>query len=110
LSDILENIRDIEEFSKNLTRELLDTNKLKQKAIIKSLEIIGEAVKNISEELKKDYPKVEWKEIAGARDRMTHAYFDVDLDVVWDIIRKDLPDLKKKILEIKELEEENYLN
>ena len=101
LSDILENIKDIEEFSKNLTRELLNTNKLRQKAIIKSLEIIGEAVKNISEKLKEDYPKVEWKEIAGTRDRITHAYFDVDLNIVWDIIKKDLPVLKKQIKDIK---------
>lgn len=101
LSDILENIMDIEEFSKDLTREQLNTNRLKQKAIIKSLEIIGEAVKNVSEEIKKDYPEVVWKEIAGTRDRITHAYFDVDLNIVWDIIKKDLPDLKEKIMKIK---------
>jgi len=101
LSDILENIKDIEDFSKDLTQELLNTDKLRQKAIIKSLEIIGEAVKNISEKLKKDYPKVDWKEIAGTRDKITHAYFDVDYNIVWEIIKKDLPELKKQIENIK---------
>tara|TARA_Y100000034_G_C6534243_1_gene230285 strand:+ start:60 stop:407 length:348 start_codon:yes stop_codon:yes gene_type:complete len=100
LKDILENIKDIEEFSEDLTQELLDKDKLRQKAIIKSLEIIGEAVKNISEKLKKDYPNVDWKEIAGTRDRITHAYFDVDLNIVWEIIKKYLPILKKQIKEI----------
>ncbi len=101
LNDILQNINDIENFSRSLTRKSFETNVLKQKAIIKSIEIIGEAVKNISEELKNKYPKVEWKEIAGTRDRISHAYFAVDFNIVWDIIKHYLPILKKQIQEIK---------
>ena len=109
LNDVLSNINDIETFSKNLTRKKLEKNRLRQKAIIKSLEIIGEAVKNISDKTRNKYPLVHWKDIAGTRDKIVHAYFDVDLDIVWDIIKKDLPELKhniKLIIKDKEVTDE----
>ncbi len=97
VSDILENIEDVEDFSKNLTKIKLENNKLKQNAIIRSLEVIGEAVKNIPNSFREKYPQVEWKKIAGFRDIIIHAYFKVDLDITWDVIKKDLPKLKKQI-------------
>ena len=101
LNDILENIKDIEDFSKNFTKKEFESDRLRQKAIIKSLEIIGEAAKNVSEKTKKKYPRTEWKNIIGTRDRITHAYFGVDYNIIWDIIKKDLPILKKQIEAIK---------
>lgn len=98
---ILENIRDIEEFSKELTKNKISKDKLRQKAIIRSIEIIGEAVKNLPELFRKKYPKIPWKKISGTRDRIIHHYFGIDLNIVWEIIKKDLPSLKKQMLEIK---------
>ncbi len=102
LDDILENINDLERFSKGLTKESLEKNKLRKNAITRSLEIIGEAVKNISPQTKERYPEIEWKHIAGTRDIFIHAYFDIDLDIVWRVIKDKLPILKKQIQKIKE--------
>ena len=101
VQDILDNINDIGEFSKNLTKEKLISSKLKQNAIVRSIEIIGEAVKNIPDSIKEKYKDVEWNKIAGARDIIIHRYFKVDLESVWDVIENDLPILKKQMEKIK---------
>jgi len=98
---ILDSINAVESFSKDLKKEELSSNRLKQSAIVREIEIIGEAVKNISENLKNKYKDVGWKEIAGTRDKMIHHYFGVDLNIIWEIISKDFPKLKEKILKIK---------
>ena len=61
------------------------------------MEIIGEASKNLPENFREKYKEVEWKRIAGTRDKIIHHYFGIDLNTVWDIVKKDLPDLKRKI-------------
>ena|SRR3989344_1745098 len=101
LDDILENIEDIDVFSKSLTKTELDRNKLRKKAIIRSLEVIGEAVKNLSKKTREDNPNVEWKKITGTRDIFIHAYFDIDIDILWRVIKDKLPILKKQIEKIK---------
>ena len=101
IEHILDSIKAIEKFSKNLKKEKLTSNRLKQSAIVREIEIIGEAVKNVSESLKNKHREIEWKEIAGTRDKMIHHYFGVDLNIVWDIIKINLPDLKDKVLKIK---------
>jgi len=75
-------------------------------AVIRAIEIIGEAVKNIPEDIRKEYPEIPWKGMAGMRDKVIHGYFGVDIKVVWDTIKKRIPGLKplvEKMLE--ELEE-----
>jgi uncharacterized protein with HEPN domain len=67
-------------------------------ATVRRIEIIGEAVKNISEEYKNKHPKINWKQIAGTRDVLIHAYFRVDMELIWDIIQSDLKKLKTEIL------------
>ena len=99
---VLESIEAIEEFSKEMTKEKLAVNRLNRNAIIRELEIIGEAVKNISDTTKERYKSVLWREIAGTRDKMIHHYFGIDLEIVWDIIKIELPILKKEMLKIKE--------
>ena len=97
IEHILESICAIETFSRDLSKEELISNRLKQSAIVREIEIIGEAVKNISENLKEKYLEVRWKDIVGTRDKMIHHYFGVDLDIVWEIIKRDLPILKKQM-------------
>lgn len=73
-------------------------NELVVDGVAKNLEVIGEAVKNIPFQIKEKYPKIEWKKIAGLRDILTHEYFSIDLEVLWDITQNKLPILKKQIL------------
>ena len=101
IEDILDSIKNIEEFSKNLDREKFSKDNLRQSAIIRQLEIIGEAVKNMPNSFREKHPKIAWRDIAGFRDVLSHAYFGVNLDRVWRIIEADLPKLKEEISRIK---------
>lgn len=101
IEHILDSINAIEEFSKGISKEKLIPDRLRQSAIVREIEIIGEAAKNISQTIKNKYKDIEWREIIGTRDKMIHHYFGVDLNIIWDIIRINLPDLKKKMLKIK---------
>jgi uncharacterized protein with HEPN domain len=101
---VLESIKNIESFSKNLSKKDFMKSRLKQSAIIRELEIIGETTKNISSNFRKKYPKVEWVKIAATRNKLIHHYFGISLNLVWSIIKKDLPILKKQIKEILEKE------
>ena len=102
IEHILENIGDIESFSHNVSKEALKKNREKLNAIVRSIEIIGEAAKNISTPFKVKHPEVPWKEIIGARDVLIHHYFGIDLDILWNIINNDIQVLKKQLLKIKE--------
>lgn len=77
-------------------QELMEDEVLKR-ASVRSLEVIGEATKNLSEDFKEKYPVVEWKKIAGLRDKLIHHYFGINWDIVWDVIKNKLPDLGKEI-------------
>jgi uncharacterized protein with HEPN domain len=72
-------------------------NEILKRACSRSLEIIGEAVKNLSPDFKKRYKEIEWKKIAGLRDKMIHGYFGVNWDIVWDVIRNQIPKLKEQV-------------
>jgi uncharacterized protein with HEPN domain len=105
LKHILEAIFNVEKFMEGLTKEEFFNNVEKQYAVIRRLEIIGEAVKNLSKELKTKYRDIPWKEIAGMRNKLIHEYFGVSLELVWVTIKIELPELKKQILKIlKEIE------
>jgi len=106
IEDIFENINLIENSTRNLSKNEFKSNKLVIDATIRRLEIIGEAVKNIPNDFRKKYPEVPWRDIAGFRDVVIHAYFGIILDRVLGIIKKDLPNLKEKVGKIlKDLEE-----
>lgn len=104
LAHIIDAISDIEKFMKGISKEEFFDNREKQYAVSRALEIIGEATKNLSAELKKENSEVDWKHIAGMRDKLIHAYFGVNLPLVWETIKKDLPQLKKQAQELQNSE------
>ncbi|MGA2091332.1 MAG: DUF86 domain-containing protein [Endomicrobiales bacterium] len=69
-------------------------------AVIRSIEVIGEATKNLSSEFRKKYPEIPWKNMAGMRDKLIHEYFGIDNEILWMVIKKDLPSIKDEIREI----------
>lgn len=101
VNDIIECIEHIESFLKGVTKKSFNENIEKQSAVMRQLEIIGEAVKCLPIEITNAHQDVPWKDIAGLRDIMIHSYFRVDMGKVWNIIKEDLPLLKQKILQIK---------
>ncbi len=93
LRHMLDAARKATELTKKCNRSDLDKDETLALAVVRLLEILGEAAKNVSKEYRHEYPAIPWRQIAGARDRLIHGYFDVDLDIVWKIISVDLPAL-----------------
>ena len=103
LKDIHEGIRRIMQYTCVGYSDFLIDIKT-QDAVIRNIEIIGEAAKNISEDFKNRYPDIPWKNLTGARDKLIHHYFGINLEVVWYIIKDDLPPLLEQIKIIIEIE------
>lgn len=97
LNDILENIKDINVFIADIDYDDLKSDKKTQYAVIRCLEVIGEAAKKISDNSRIKYPAIPWQEISGMRDKLIHDYFGIDLETVWDTIKEDLLPLKKAV-------------
>ncbi len=107
LKHMLEAAQKVLIFTQDRSRSDLNTDEVLALAIVRLLEIVGEASKSISDSIKEKYPVVPWKQIAGTRDRLAHGYFDVDLDIVWQIITADLPPLTGSLEQILHDEESN---
>lgn len=97
LEDILKAIKNINSYTKGLTYVKFKKNNLVIDGVVRNLEIIGEAVKNIPTAIKNKTSAIEWKKVAGLRDILTHEYFGIDIEIVWDIVKNKLPDLKKEV-------------
>jgi uncharacterized protein with HEPN domain len=97
LEDILKAIELAQSFVANMTFDEFQADPKTSFAVIRALEIIGEATKNIPESIRVKYPEIHWKGFAGMRDKLIHAYFGVNLEVVWDTIQQDLPQLRPVI-------------
>lgn len=102
LKHILESIELIEDYVKDTTEKKFLSNPQQQDAVIRRIEIIGEAIKNIPTEFKDEHPDIPWRAISGMRDILIHEYFGIDLKLTWRVVKLRLPELKEKILEIKE--------
>ena len=96
LVDIRDSIEKILSYT-SAGREAFFSDPRTQDAVLRNIEIIGEAVKGVTDETRTAHPEVPWREMAGMRDRIIHDYFRVDLDVVWDVVSRDLPPLREKI-------------
>lgn len=105
LQDILEAIADIESFVENIDFKSFVASREKTLAVVKLLEIIGEAVKKIPDEMRVHYPEISWKSVAGMRDIFVHEYWEIDNAVVWATVQESLPLLKSVILQMVAQEE-----
>lgn len=102
LEHILESINLIEEYVKDKDKsEFLESTQL-QDSVIRRVEIIREAIKNIPDEVKEAHSIIPWKKIIGMRDILIHQYFGVDLNLTWKVIEEEIPELKKQIVFIKD--------
>jgi uncharacterized protein with HEPN domain len=88
------------EFAAGKTRQNLQKDRIRVLAIIKSIEIIGEAASKVTEEFKSENKYIPWNDIISMRNRLIHAYFDVDLDIIWQTVKSDLPDLIRALEKI----------
>jgi uncharacterized protein with HEPN domain len=105
LDDINSALEKIEEYTRGIDFNAFTQDRKTIDAVIRNFEILGEATKQIPESIKSKYSEVPWKEMAGMRDKLVHAYFGIDAAVLWETITKRIPDLKSQIQEIiKDLE------
>jgi len=94
VKDILAAIESIEKFVKDMSFDEFVNDDKTSSAVVRKFEIIGEATKRVSNEIKLKYPQIPWKEMAGMRDRLIHLYFGVDFKLVWETIKKRIPTIK----------------
>ncbi|CAD5281671.1 MULTISPECIES: DUF86 domain-containing protein [unclassified Imperialibacter] len=104
LEHILDALAKVKSYTTDLNEGLFLENPLVQDAVIRNFEVIGEATKQIDLGIRAKYPDIEWKKIAGMRDKLIHDYIGVDLRAVWAVVENLVPDLEKKIEEIVKIE------
>ena len=100
LKEILDAIEAIESFVQDMTLDQFELDDKTSSAVIRKLEIIGEATKNIPAEIRQNYAQVPWKEMAGMRDKLIHFYFGINYNLVWQAIKNRLPQIKPVIRQI----------
>ena len=100
LHHILDAIKKIEKYTRDIDEETFKKNDLIQDGVIRQIEIIGEAAKRLSNEITSQSPNIPWQDITGMRDKLIHDYFGVDIDTVWLTVKKDIPQLKGEIKRI----------
>jgi len=100
LKHMLDSAKDAVGFISKRKREDLDNDRMLLLSIVKSIEIIGEAANKVSEECRKQFTGIKWLDIIGMRNRLIHAYYNVNRDVVWKTVNVELPDLIKELIKI----------
>ena len=97
LEDILEAIGKVSRYTVGLSQEAFSGDEKTLDAVVRNLEVIGEAIKKVPGKIRSKYPEVEWKKIAGLRDILIHEYFGIDVDIIWDIVQNKLQVLEKQV-------------
>lgn len=100
LRHILDETNYLLESSQNMIQEQFDHDETFKRAAVRSIEIIGEATKKLPDDFRNQNPQVEWRMMAGMRDRLIHAYFGVDYEIVWDVVSNKIPELNRQIKRI----------
>jgi uncharacterized protein with HEPN domain len=100
LQHMLDAAREALSFARGRSREDLSTDRMFALAVVKEIEILGEAASRVSVETRSQHPQVPWQDISGMRHRLIHAYFDINLDIVWSTLRDDLPALISSIEQV----------
>jgi uncharacterized protein with HEPN domain len=100
IKHMLDAVEEALTFVRNRDREHLDQDRMLVLALIKDIEIVGEAASRISDETKQAAPDIPWANITGMRNRLIHAYFDINLDILWQTVSKDLPELSAKLNQV----------
>ncbi len=100
IQDIFESINRIIPYTENINYEQFKKDLKTQDAVVRNIEIMGEAVKSLSEKIKSQHSEIPWKNIAGTRDKLIHDYFGVNIDIIWNIVLNEIPNLQLKIEKI----------
>ncbi|MEM4312076.1 MAG: DUF86 domain-containing protein [Nitrososphaerales archaeon] len=107
IEDILDSIKKAKKFTENMSFKEFAQDDKTIFAVIRALEIVGEAAKKIPDKIRAKYPEIPWKEIAGMRDKLIHEYFGIKLEVVWETVKKEIPSIEPEFEKIlKDLENE----
>ena len=94
VEDILTSFEETQEFTQGLDFDAFAKDRRTVNAVVRSLEVMGEAAKRIPEEVREKYPQIPWKRMTGMRDKLIHEYSGVDLEIVWGVVKEELPPLK----------------
>lgn len=100
LEDILEAINKIHRYTAGLSQEAFRKDEKTLDAVVRNLEVIGEAVKKLPARIRSKHPQVDWRKIAGLRDILIHEYFGIDVEIIWDILENKLPLLEREVKKI----------
>ncbi|OYT54433.1 MAG: hypothetical protein B6U72_02615 [Candidatus Altiarchaeales archaeon ex4484_2] len=100
IEDILESMNKIRAYTKNMDYNQFHQNNMAVDAVLRNLEVIGEAAKNIPDPIKEKHPNIPWKKMVGLRNIAIHEYFGIDLTIIWEITTKNLPETKPEIEEM----------
>lgn len=104
VEDMHQAISDIESFTDGMKREAFHGDRKTVNAVVRSLEVLGEAARSIPETVRQKYPEIPWKNIIGMRNKLIHEYFGIDVSMIWETIRTDLVPLKSSIAEMRSAE------
>lgn len=102
LDDILDAVAKIRDYTSGMNLEGLKNDDRTLDAVVRNLEVIGEAAKKIPDDVRRRYPVIEWKKIAGLRDILIHEYFGIDVNIIWDIVQTKIPPLDEQINKVLE--------
>lgn len=105
LQDMLEAVEKIEGYLEGISFQQFTEDDMRRDAVLRNLEIVGEATKNLPPTLREKYSAMDWRKVAGLRDIVIHAYFKIDNNIVWDIVQNKLPELRRYVALILEQED-----